>query len=176
MTGKYQWSFLFSLSDILCELNPAGQNVRQDLSLLLDISRSLPDMSGMSGIFRDHCYICKPMKSPLSIIPYMYIHCLGRGKYLSLKADEHFTNCKRGPEITKLDCLRIWRKRPNDLFSVCGLFLHVFKHLWARIGGKSSDHDFFFSLFGKVSLKFSFSQNFTQFRLCMIRLLTYLLF
>ncbi len=54
MTDNYQWSFLFSLSDILCGLNTAGQNVRQGLSSLPDISRSLPDMSGMSGIFRDH--------------------------------------------------------------------------------------------------------------------------
>ncbi len=54
MTGKYNWSFLFSLSDILCVLNSAGQNVRQGLSSLPDISISLPDMSGMSGIFRDH--------------------------------------------------------------------------------------------------------------------------
>ena len=51
VTGKYQWSFLYSLSNILCVLNPAGQNVRQSLSSLPDISRSLPDMS---GIFRDH--------------------------------------------------------------------------------------------------------------------------
>ena len=51
MTGNYQWSFLFSLSDILHGLNPAGQNVRQCLSSLPVISRSLPDMS---GIFRDH--------------------------------------------------------------------------------------------------------------------------
>ncbi len=32
-----------------------SQNVRQGLSSLPDISRSLPDMSGMSSIFRDHC-------------------------------------------------------------------------------------------------------------------------
>ena len=50
MTGKYQWSFLFSLSDILCVLNSAGQNVQHGLSSLPDISRSLLDMS---GIFRD---------------------------------------------------------------------------------------------------------------------------
>ena len=54
MTGKYQWSFLFSLLDILCVLNSAGQNVQQCLSSLPDISRTLPDMSGMSGIFRNH--------------------------------------------------------------------------------------------------------------------------
>ncbi len=47
MTGKYQWSFLFSLSDMLCILIPAGQ----DLSSRPDISRSLLDMS---GIFCDH--------------------------------------------------------------------------------------------------------------------------
>ncbi len=34
-------------------LNPAGQNVRQGESPLPDISRTLPDMSGMSGIFRE---------------------------------------------------------------------------------------------------------------------------
>ncbi len=39
------------MSDIVCVLNPAGQNVQQGLSSLPDISRSLPDMS---GIFRDH--------------------------------------------------------------------------------------------------------------------------
>ncbi len=32
------------------------KNVRHGLSSLPDISRSLPDMSGMSGIFRDHWY------------------------------------------------------------------------------------------------------------------------
>ncbi len=52
MTGKYNRSFLFSLSDISCVLNSAGQHVRQVLSSLPDISTSLPDMS---GIFRDHC-------------------------------------------------------------------------------------------------------------------------
>ncbi len=51
MNIKYQWSFLFYFTDILCVLNPARQNVRQGLSSLPDISRSLPDMS---GIFRDH--------------------------------------------------------------------------------------------------------------------------
>ncbi len=59
MTSKYQLSFLFSLSDILCVLNPAGQNVRQGLTSLPDISRTLPDMSDMSGIFRDHCGIAE---------------------------------------------------------------------------------------------------------------------
>ncbi len=43
----------FSLSDILCVLSPAGQNVRQGLGSLPDISRSLPDMS---GIFHDHWF------------------------------------------------------------------------------------------------------------------------
>ncbi len=41
--------------DIFRVLNPAGQNVRQCLSPLPDISRSLPDMSDMSGIFREDC-------------------------------------------------------------------------------------------------------------------------
>ena len=48
MTVKYQWSFLFSLFDILCVLNPAGQNVQQGLSIFAGlpayvrhISRSL---------------------------------------------------------------------------------------------------------------------------------------
>ena len=35
-------------------LNPAGQNVRQCLGPLPDITRTLPDMS---GIFRDHCSV-----------------------------------------------------------------------------------------------------------------------
>ncbi len=52
MTGKYQWSFF--LSDILYESNSAGQNVRQGLSSLPDISRILPDMS---SIFCDHWMI-----------------------------------------------------------------------------------------------------------------------
>ncbi len=40
MTGTYQWSFLFSLPDILCVLNPAGQNVRHILrSLIIDTYR-----------------------------------------------------------------------------------------------------------------------------------------
>ncbi len=55
MTGKYRWSFLFSLSQISCVLNSAGHFVRQGLSSLTDISRSLPDMS---GIFRDHLFQC----------------------------------------------------------------------------------------------------------------------
>ena len=55
ITGKYQWSFLFALSDLLCVLKPAGQNAHQGLSSLSDISRSLPDMSGM---FRDHWICC----------------------------------------------------------------------------------------------------------------------
>ena len=56
MTGKYQWPFLFSLSDIFCVLDPAGQNVRQCLSSLPDISkrhvrhisRSLPKWGGVA--------------------------------------------------------------------------------------------------------------------------------
>ncbi len=44
MTGKYQWSLLVSMSNILCVLNPARQNVWQSLSSLPAISRSLPDM------------------------------------------------------------------------------------------------------------------------------------
>ncbi len=36
-------------------LNPAGQNVQQGQSPLPDISKTLPDMSGMSGIFREDC-------------------------------------------------------------------------------------------------------------------------
>ncbi len=44
----------FPLLGILYVLNPAGQNIQQGLSPLLDISRSLPDMS---GIFRVHCHI-----------------------------------------------------------------------------------------------------------------------
>ncbi len=39
---------LVFLSEILFCLNPAGQNVRQGMSSLPDISISLPDMSGMS--------------------------------------------------------------------------------------------------------------------------------
>ena len=39
-------------------LNPAaGQNVWHGLSSLPDISRSLPEMSSLSGIFPDHCRI-----------------------------------------------------------------------------------------------------------------------
>ncbi len=44
--------FIVGYSLSLWLLNAAGQNVRQGLSSLPDISRSLPDMS---GIFRDHC-------------------------------------------------------------------------------------------------------------------------
>ncbi len=51
MTGQYQWWSLPLLSDILCVLQHAGQNVQQGMSSLPDISRSLPDRS---GIFRDH--------------------------------------------------------------------------------------------------------------------------
>ncbi len=54
MTDKCQWSLLFSFADMLFVLNSAGQNFRHGLSSLPDISRSLPDMSGMLGIFRDH--------------------------------------------------------------------------------------------------------------------------
>ncbi len=36
-------------------LNPAGHFVRQGQSPLPDISKTLPDMSGMSGIFREDC-------------------------------------------------------------------------------------------------------------------------
>ncbi len=56
MTGKYYVlcrTFLSSLSDNFRVLNPAGQNVQQWWSPLLDISRSLSDMSSMSGIFRE---------------------------------------------------------------------------------------------------------------------------
>ncbi len=40
-----------TFASILCVLYPAGQNVRQDLSSLPDISKSLPDMS---SIFRHY--------------------------------------------------------------------------------------------------------------------------
>ncbi len=43
----------FDLVDDQRRLNPARQNVRQGQSFLPDISRTLPDMSGMSGIFRE---------------------------------------------------------------------------------------------------------------------------
>ncbi len=43
--------FLVHVVRHFCVFEPAGQNVRQGLSSLPDISRSLPDMS---GIFRDH--------------------------------------------------------------------------------------------------------------------------
>ncbi len=46
------------LLDIFRALNPAGQNVRQCWNPLPDISRSLPDMSGMSGIFREDWEVC----------------------------------------------------------------------------------------------------------------------
>ncbi len=47
---------MLSLSDILCLLNPAGQNVQQGLSSLADISRSLPDRSSI---------FCDPWKMPI---------------------------------------------------------------------------------------------------------------
>ncbi len=68
MAGKYQWSFLFSLSEILCVLNPVGQNVRQGMSSLLDISRSLPDMS---GIFCDHCLTINKFSITLTTVCYV---------------------------------------------------------------------------------------------------------
>ncbi len=46
---------LVSLAGHVQVLNPVGQNVRQCQNPLPDISRSLPAMSGTSGIFRDHC-------------------------------------------------------------------------------------------------------------------------
>ncbi len=58
MVSKYIWQFLSPMPDIFHVLKPAGQNVRQCQSPLLDISRSLPDMS---GIFREDwtsSYIC----------------------------------------------------------------------------------------------------------------------
>ncbi len=48
--------FLSSLPDIFPVLNPAGQNVQQCRGLLPDITRTLPDMSDMSSIFRNHWY------------------------------------------------------------------------------------------------------------------------
>ena len=69
MTGKYQWSFLFSLLDILCVLNPAGQNVQQGLSSQSDIGTSLPDILCM---FCDHCrlilcaYFCQYKRTVVS--------------------------------------------------------------------------------------------------------------
>ncbi len=70
LTGKYQWSFLFPLSHILSPLNTAGQNVQQGLSSLPDFSRSLPDMSGMSGIFRDHWFpVFSRLGTPKKDIP-----------------------------------------------------------------------------------------------------------
>ena len=49
--------FISLLSDIFRALNSAEQNVRQWWNPLPDISRNLPDMSSMSGIFREDCSI-----------------------------------------------------------------------------------------------------------------------
>ncbi len=57
MISKYVWQFLSPSPAIFGVLNPAGQNVRQCQSPLLDISRSLSDMQGLKLCVRNcDCY------------------------------------------------------------------------------------------------------------------------